>query len=83
MSPCVAFSRHGWDNFTLKAAGANLGRFVAKFENGRNQMISGGFEGHLIYCELKCRGCSPDTLTADGKADRNFTRFVQLRAKGL
>jgi hypothetical protein len=30
---------------TLKAAGANLGRFVAKFENGRDQMISGGFEG--------------------------------------
>jgi len=49
----VAFSRHGWDNFTLKAAGANLGRFVAKLENGRDQMISGGFEGHLIYCWLK------------------------------
>ena len=30
---------------TLKAAGANLGRFVAKLENGRDQMISGGFEG--------------------------------------
>lgn len=48
--------------------------FVAEFENGRNQMISGGFEGHLIYCELKCRGCDPDTLTADGKADRNSAR---------
>ena len=45
MCPRVAFSRHGWDNFTLKAAGANLGRFVAKFENGRDQMISGGVEG--------------------------------------
>lgn len=45
MAPCVAFSRHGCGNFTLKAAGANLGRFVAKFENGRDQMISGGFEG--------------------------------------
>ena len=53
MCPRVAFSRHGWDNFTLKAAGANLGRFVAKLENGRDQMISGGFEGHLIYCRLK------------------------------
>ena len=41
----MAFSRHGCGNFTLKAAGANLGRFVAKFENGRDQMISGGFEG--------------------------------------
>ena len=26
---------------------------IAEFENGRNQMISGGFEGHLIYCRLK------------------------------
>lgn len=46
-------------------------------------MISGGFEGDLIYCELKCRGCDPDTLTADGKADRNFARFEQFRSKGL
>ena len=45
MCPRVAFSEHGWGNFTLKAAGANLGHFVAKFENGRDQMISGGFEG--------------------------------------
>ena len=73
----MAFSRHGWDNFTLKAAGANLGRFVAKLENGRDQMISGGFEGHLIYCKLKCRGCDTDTATADGKADRNFTRIFE------
>ena len=27
--------------------------FVAEFENGGNQMILGGFEGHLIYCRLK------------------------------
>ena len=53
MCPRVAFSEHGWGNFTLKAAGANLGHFVAKFENGRDQMISGGFEGNLIYCRLK------------------------------
>lgn len=46
-------------------------------------MNSGGFEGDLIYCELKCRGCDPDTITADGKADRNSARFVQLGAKGL
>lgn len=83
MCPRVAFSEHEWGNFTLKSIEADLGRFVAKFENGRDQMISGGFEGHLIYCKLKCRGCSPDTVTADGKADRNFARFVQLRAKGL
>ena len=47
------FHGMGGITFTLKAAGTNLGRFVAKFENGRNQMISGGFEGHLIYCWLK------------------------------
>jgi len=34
-------------------------------------------------CELKCRGCNPDTATADGKADRNSTRFVKFYAKGL
>lgn len=36
-----------------------------------------------IYCKLKYRGCDPDTLTADGKADRNFARFAQFSAKGL
>ena len=40
-------------------------------------------ESEIFHCKLKCRGCSPDTVTADGKADRNFARFVQLRAKGL
>ena len=49
----MAFSEHEWGNFTLKSIEADLGRFVAKFENGRDQMISGGFEGHLIYCRLK------------------------------
>lgn len=28
MCPRVAFSEHGWGNFTLKAAGANLGHFL-------------------------------------------------------
>ena len=56
MCPRVAFSEHEWGNFTLKSIEADLGRFVAKFENGRDQMISGGFEGHLIYCKLKFRG---------------------------
>lgn len=36
-----------------------------------------------IYCKLKCRGCDPDTATADGKADRNSTRFSEFSAKGL
>ncbi len=39
--------------------------------------------GDLFCCKLKCRGCDPDTLTADGKADRNFTRFMKFSAKGL
>lgn len=34
-------------------------------------------------CELKRRGCCPDTATADGKADRNFTRFSEFYTKGL
>lgn len=34
MSARVAFSEHGWGNFTLKAAGANLGHFFAELENG-------------------------------------------------
>lgn len=37
----------------------------------------------FLVCKLKCRGCDPDTLTADGKADRNFTRFEEFYAKGL
>ena len=45
MCPRVAFSEHEWGNFTLKSIEADLGRFVAKFENGRDQMISGGVEG--------------------------------------
>ena len=39
--------------------------------------------GERIYCKLKCRGCDPDTATADGKADRNSTRFSEFSAKGL
>lgn len=56
--------------------------FVAEFENGGNQMISGGFEGDLIYCELKCRGCNPDTITADGKADRNLRGLYSYGQRG-
>ena len=56
--------------------------FVAEFENGGNQEISGGFEGHLIYCKLKCRGCDPDTLTADGKADRILRDLQSFRQRG-
>ena len=39
--------------------------------------------GDLLYCKLKCRGCNPDTVTADGKADRNSARFMQFSEKGL
>jgi len=78
----VAFSRHGWDNFTLKAAGANLGRFVAKLENGRDQMISGGFEGHLIYCWLKFwRPKPPKHLHRTSKARRKSAENTQVSAK--
>ena len=36
-----------------------------------------------IYCKLKYRGFDPDTVTADGKADRHFARFTEFSAKGL
>ncbi len=36
-----------------------------------------------IYCKLKYRGCCPDTITADGKADCNFAGFTLFSAKGL
>lgn len=52
-------------------------------ENGWIQENSGWGEGYLFHCKLKCRGCDPDTLTADGKADRNFTVFMKYYAKGL
>ena len=37
----------------------------------------------FLVCKLKCRGCCPDTLTADGKADRNSARFKEFSEKGL
>ncbi len=37
----------------------------------------------ILYCKLKRRGCDPDTITADGKADRNFTWFTLFSEKGL
>ncbi|MEI2988482.1 MAG: hypothetical protein V8T22_05355 [Oscillospiraceae bacterium] len=82
----VAFSWHGWGKFTLRASEGKFGAFVTEFENGRIQWNSGRVEGkwaERIYCKLKYRGCNPDTLTADGKADRNSARFVALSAKGL
>ncbi len=56
---------------------------MAELENGWVQENSGGVEGNLFHCKLKRRGCDPDTLTADGKADRNFTRFTLFSEKGL
>lgn len=60
-----------------------FGVFVTAFGNGRIRGNLGWVEGNLFHCKLKCRGCDPDTLTADGKADRNFTRFIPFSAKGL
>ena len=77
MCPRVAFSEHGWGNFTLKAAGANLGRFVAKLENGRDQMISGGFEGHLIYCWLKFWRQSRQNIHIGRAKLADFARFYK------
>lgn len=66
-----------------KSSQGGFGAFVAELENGWIQENSGWVEGYLFCCKLKCRGCDPDTLTADGKADRNFTRFIPFSAKGL
>lgn len=30
VSPCVPFSWYGWGKFTIKAVGANVGRFVKR-----------------------------------------------------
>lgn len=38
--------------------------------------------GERIYCELKCRGCSPDTITADGKADRILRGLYSFGQRG-
>ena len=37
----------------------------------------------IFCCELKYRGCNPDTLTADGKADCVFTSLMAFQPKGL
>ena len=37
----------------------------------------------VLVCELKFRGRSPETITADGKADRNSTSKSRLRQKGV
>lgn len=57
--------------------------FVAELENGWIRENQRWVEGNLFHCELKYRGCDPDTVTADGKADRNFARFMKFSAKGL
>ncbi len=56
---------------------------MAELENGWVQENSGGVEGNLFHCKLKLRGCNPEAVTADGKADRNFTRFTLFSEKGL
>ena len=37
----------------------------------------------VLVCELKFRGRSPETITADGKADRNSTRKKRYTQKGV
>ena len=37
----------------------------------------------VLVCELKFRGRSPETITADGKADRNSTSKSRHRQKGV
>lgn len=37
----------------------------------------------FLVCELKFRGRSPETITADGKADRNSARKNRYRQKGV
>ena len=66
-----------------KSSQGGFGAFVAELENGWIQENSGWVEGYLFCCKLKCRGCDPDTATADGKADRNSTRFTPFSEKGL
>ena len=39
--------------------------------------------GVVLVCELKFRGRSPETNTADSKADRNSTRVSRHRQKGV
>ena len=60
-----------------------FGAIVTAFGNGRIREDQRRGEGSLFHCKLKRRGCNPDTATADGKADRNFTRFEEFLAKGL
>ena len=53
---------------------------------GGFSVIRAGLRGkwaERIYCKLKYRGCTPDTVTADGRADRNLARFAKFSAKGL
>ena len=37
----------------------------------------------VLVCELKFRGRCPETITADGKADRNSTRKSRYMQKGV
>ena len=37
----------------------------------------------VLVCELKFRGRSPETITADGKADRNSTSKNRYMQKGV
>ena len=60
-----------------------FGAIVTAFGNGRIWEDQRWVEGDLFHCKLKCRGCDPDTATADGNADRNFTRFMLFSEKEL
>lgn len=56
---------------------------MTAFGNGWIREDQRWVEGYLFHCKLKHRGCDPEAITADGKADRNFTRFMKFSAKGL
>jgi len=60
--------------YALRASGNR--EFLPTFAAGIGRQIAGG--GSPLVCKLKHRGCSPDAITAFGKADRTF-RAVAFR----
>ncbi len=86
-------SEVGGITLPLTTVGANLGHFcralrtslIAEFENGRNQMISGGFEGHLIYCWLKFLASKPPKqshrTSKSSPILRGFTSLDKMESK--
>ena len=81
----MAFSEHGWGNFTLKVAGANVGHLSASLGSTGMRysgLRNGGWRGGYGL-QVKVSGLKPRNSYSGRQSRPHFARFTEFSAKGL